>query len=131
MSSTVALPRVAAPFAWRSKGAMTWLEARLAGRGARAAFSTRLGGASEGPFESLNLGILTDDLRERVVANREALMRALGRDPTGIAMGRQVHGADVQVRDAVIADGRPAEVDAQVTASPALTPLDGVPLSVK
>ena len=35
-----------------------------------AAFSTRQGGVSEGDFESLNLGILTDDEPGRVVENR-------------------------------------------------------------
>ena len=29
--------------------------------GARAIFSTRAGGVSEGPYRSLNVGILTDD----------------------------------------------------------------------
>jgi hypothetical protein len=33
----------------------------------RVAFSTRLGGVSEGPFASLNLGILTEDDPARVV----------------------------------------------------------------
>ena len=39
---------------WRERDGVRWLEAELPG--ARAAFSTRLGGVSEGPFESLNLG---------------------------------------------------------------------------
>ena len=39
---------------WRERDGVRWLEADLPG--ARAAFSTRLGGVSEGPFESLNLG---------------------------------------------------------------------------
>ena len=43
--------------------------------GARVAFSTRNGGVSEGPYESLNLGILTDDDPDRV--------RAQPRDPGG------------------------------------------------
>ena len=132
MSSTVALPRVAAPFAWRSEGPVTWLEAHVARGAARAAFSTRLGGVSAGPFEALNLGILTNDVRERVVANRSTLLQALGRDAHGIAMGRQVHGAEMQVRDEVVAGAELAEVDAQVTRSGALTPLvlvaDCVPL---
>ena len=51
------------------------------------------GASSEGSYRSLNLGILTDDVRDRVVANRQALARALGRDAASIVMGRQVHGA--------------------------------------
>ena len=53
---------------WRESDGVRWLEAELPG--ARAAFSTRLGGVSEAPFESLNLGVLTDDDRDSVVENR-------------------------------------------------------------
>jgi YfiH family protein len=61
----------------------------------RVAFSTRLGGVSEGPFESLNLGILTTDEPERVVENRRRLCGATGVDPEAATMAWQVHGADV------------------------------------
>ena len=67
--------------------------------GAEVAFSTRLGGVSEGPYESLNLGILTDDERERVERNRELLAAAAGVDGRSIAMGWQVHGTDVKEWD--------------------------------
>ena len=49
----------------------------------RVAFSTRLGGISEGEFESLNLGILTKDDPARVVVNRMRLCNAVGADPDG------------------------------------------------
>jgi copper oxidase (laccase) domain-containing protein len=39
----------------------------------RVAFSTRLGGVSDGAFSSLNLGILTDDDPAAVVENRTRL----------------------------------------------------------
>jgi polyphenol oxidase len=118
----ISLPRVTEPFRWREAGELPWLEANL-GPGT-AAFSTRLGGVSEGPFRSLNLGILTDDDRTRVIANREALAAALGRDAGSILMGRQVHGAEVQVRDVPAEPGAAlAEVDAQATGTAALTPL--------
>jgi YfiH family protein len=128
---TVTRPRIAAPFGWRQAGAVTWLEVSLGS--AAAAFSTRLGGASDGPYRSLNLGILTDDDRARVLQNRRTLASALGRDVESIAMGRQVHGTGVQVRDALPVPGAALlECDAQVTALPALTPLvlvaDCVPL---
>jgi purine-nucleoside/S-methyl-5'-thioadenosine phosphorylase / adenosine deaminase len=64
--------------------------------GARAAFSTRRGGVSEGPYESLNLGILTDDEPARVLENRHRLAAAAGLAPERVAMGWQVHGADLQ-----------------------------------
>jgi copper oxidase (laccase) domain-containing protein len=58
--------------------------------GGRVAFSTRNGGVSDGPYESLNLGILTDDDRARVVRNRDLLNGDLGLEH--VAMGHQVHG---------------------------------------
>lgn len=61
----------------------------------RVAFSTRLGGVSEGPFASLNLGILTEDDPQRVVENRRRLCDAVGADATTATMAWQVHGADV------------------------------------
>ena len=68
--------------------------------GGRAAFSTRQGGVSEGPYESLNLGILTDDDQARVARNRDLAAEALGLDPQRIAMGWQVHEADIREWDA-------------------------------
>ena len=80
------------------------------------AFSTRLGGVSDGPYESLNLGILTDDDRSRVERNRELLAEAAGIDPASVAMGWQVHGTDVKAWDAR-PDGAPLDrVDGHVTA---------------
>ena len=65
-----------------------------------AAFTTRLGGVSEGPYESLNLGILTDDDQARVARNRDLLAGEIGLDPERVAMGWQVHGADIREWDA-------------------------------
>ena len=61
----------------------------------RVAFSTRLGGTSEGPFASLNLGILTEDDPASVVENRNRLCDAVGADPDGATMAWQRHGATV------------------------------------
>jgi hypothetical protein len=44
---------------WQQRDGVHWLSARL--EGAQVAFSTRLGGESEGPFASLNLGLATGD----------------------------------------------------------------------
>ncbi len=63
--------------------------------GARVAFSTRRGGVSEGPYASLNLGVLTDDEPERVEENRGRLARHVHLDPARVAMGWQVHGTDI------------------------------------
>lgn len=59
------------------------------------AFSTRLGGVSDGAFASLNLGLLTDDEPERVRENRRRLCLAAGVEPERTTMVRQRHGADV------------------------------------
>ena len=61
----------------------------------RVAFSTRLGGVSEGPYESLNLGLLTDDAPENVVENRRLVCAAVGADPEAATMAFQVHGSRV------------------------------------
>jgi YfiH family protein len=58
-------------------------------------FSTRQGGVSNGPFRSLNLGLLTDDLQESVEENRRRLCATAGADPKRLAMNRQVHAATV------------------------------------
>jgi YfiH family protein len=113
---------------WRGNGEVEWLEARLPG--ARVAFTTRAGGVSEEPFDSLNLGVLTDDDRRSVLENRRRLAAALGRDPQRIAVGRQVHGAELAVHAEPGStgwldgpgDGGPA-VDGHVIAAPDLTAL--------
>ena len=55
------------------------------------AFSTRLGGVSEGPFESLNLALLTGDRREHVEENRRRLCAEVGADLEALSLNRQKH----------------------------------------
>ncbi|HWH45809.1 MAG TPA: polyphenol oxidase family protein [Thermoleophilaceae bacterium] len=93
--------------------------------GAEVAFSTREGGVSGGPYRSLNLGILTDDDPAHVTENRRILTSRLGLDEASVAMGIQVHGAEVQEWDEPPRDGgfaRPGaplpEVDAHTTTHP-------------
>jgi YfiH family protein len=82
--------------------------------GARAVFSTRQGGVSEGPFASLNLGKLTDDAPENVAENRIRLARSAGMAPDAIVFGRQVHGAEIREWEGP-AEGDPPEVDGHTT----------------
>jgi polyphenol oxidase len=63
--------------------------------GARVLFSTRRGGVSEGPYESLNLGLLTDDEPARVAENRRRVAAAAAIEPERVGMGLQVHGSDL------------------------------------
>jgi len=64
------------------------------------AFSTRLGGVSEGSFDSLNLGLMTHDEPANVQENRRRLCEAAGADPAQLAMNRQVHAATVNRAEA-------------------------------
>ncbi|MEK6327316.1 MAG: polyphenol oxidase family protein [Actinomycetota bacterium] len=120
---------------WCERDGVRWLAADLpsvgaANGGARAAFSTRLGGVSEGPFASLNLGRLTGDLPDAVRENRHRLAAAIEIDPELVLIGRQVHGAEV-VRHTrppeprVFANPAPGlpEADGQATARRDLAPL--------
>jgi YfiH family protein len=113
---------------WRERNGVRWLEAELPG--AKAAFSTRVGGVSEAPYEALNVAILTGDEHDSVRENRHRLASALGREAEGVVMGRQVHGGELhrhetpqepQVYAEVVRS--PDEVDAHSTASAELTPL--------
>jgi polyphenol oxidase len=120
---------------WReADSGVRWLEAELPG--ARAAFSTRLGGVSKAPFDSLNLGLLTDDEAAAVHENRLRLANALGHRPERIAYGLQVHGAELATHsgpqhcefaadsaDNSQRDADPPEVDGQVITEPGLAGL--------
>jgi YfiH family protein len=72
------------------------------------AFSTRRGGVSEGPYASLNLGLMTDDEPERVAENRRRLCAELGAEVERVAMNQQVHAATVN-RAAAGERGRPGD----------------------
>lgn len=116
---------------------MRWLEAELPG--AVAAFSTRIGGVSEPPFDTLNLGRLTGDPGVR--ENRHRLTAALDIDPRGVLIGRQVHEAEVRRHRAPTSPGAFADPqeglpdgDGQATDRPGLAPLvfvaDCVPVAL-
>ena len=57
------------------------------------AFSTREGGVSEGPYDSLNLGRLTGDDVERVDENRRRVCAEVGTAPDRLALNRQIHSS--------------------------------------
>lgn len=67
--------------------------------GAQVRFSTRRGGVSEGPYESLNVGLMTGDAAGRAMENRRRVAVAAGLDPGAIAIGRQVHGMAISAWD--------------------------------
>jgi polyphenol oxidase len=59
-------------------------------------FTTRAGGVSSGAYESLNLGILTDDDPANVVENRHRACSETGADAGTATMAWQHHGAEVR-----------------------------------
>jgi YfiH family protein len=59
--------------------------------GSSVVFSTREGGVSTGPYESLNLGRMTGDDVGRVDENRRRLCAELDADADRLALNRQVH----------------------------------------
>ena len=74
---------------------VSWHEhLKVALPGAQVVFTTRRGGFSSGPYESLNLGRLTQDRRQDVEQNRRQLASQVGRR---LAMVRQVHGSTLHV----------------------------------
>ncbi len=113
---------------WRESDGLRWLEADLGG--ARAAFPTRAGGVSAAPFDSLNLGVLTDDASAAVVENRRRLAAALGLEWERIPIGLQVHGGDLALHSGPQEPSPFAEpgveipeVDGHVVTAPGLAPL--------
>jgi polyphenol oxidase len=100
--------------------------------GARAAFTTRHGGVSTGPYRSLNLGRLTDDDPQAVKRNRELLQARLG---LPLVMIRQVHGAEVRrLESPPERERRLPEADGQATSGGGFAPMvltaDCLPIAV-
>jgi len=63
--------------------------------GYQVAFTTRVGGMSEGPYASLNLGRKSGDDVERVDENRRIACDAIGADVEELALNFQVHSGRV------------------------------------
>jgi polyphenol oxidase len=63
--------------------------------GYEVAFTTRVGGVSEGPYASLNLGRKSGDDVERVDENRRIVCEAVGADLEQLALNYQVHSSRV------------------------------------
>jgi len=106
--------------------------------GARVVFTTRRGGCSSGPYESLNLGRLTDDEPGAVQRNRQALEAELG---VQLSFVRQVHGAhvcevtaDSAARTGSADPGELTLADGQFTAerglAPAVLTADCLPIAI-
>jgi len=68
---------------------------RWEAEGYEVAFTTRVGGVSEGPYASLNLGRKSGDIPERADENRRIACEAIGADVEKLALNYQVHSARV------------------------------------
>jgi len=80
-------------------------------------FTTRRGGVSKPPFDSLNLGYGTPDDRSAVGENHAIVFRYLGVEPGNAVFMEQVHGSRVVV---VEAGGTVPGADGIVTVTPGL-----------
>ncbi|MEY2515477.1 MAG: purine-nucleoside/S-methyl-5-thioadenosine phosphorylase / adenosine deaminase [bacterium] len=104
----VALP---APFRWQGEHIACALP------GGSVLFTTRRGGVSAAPYDTLNLGIHTDDDRAAVDANRDRLAALTGIARERTLQGLQVHSTHVRrVRELPAAGAELAEADGQATA---------------
>jgi YfiH family protein len=118
---------------WNETDGVRWLRADLGpaadGRGV-VGFGSRVGGVSEAPYDSLNVGVLTDDVDAAAVENRRRLAAAVGVDPLDVLIGLQVHKADLAVHagpqepSPFVEPGTALEeVDGHVVRDPGLAPL--------
>lgn len=64
-----------------------------------AGFTTRNGGVSRPPYNSLNLGFNSDDLQAHVEGNRSTFCRAFDISQNRLLTVRQVHGTDLLLLD--------------------------------
>jgi polyphenol oxidase len=97
------------------------------GSGWQLALGTRLGGVSEGPYESLNISLSVGDEPAAVLENRRRFLAAQGLSLDDLVVPGQVHGVAVRVvgdgergrgarsRDTVVDD-----TDALITQTPGL-----------
>lgn len=96
-------------------------------------FSTRLGGVSQGPFESLNLGFYyKSDAESNVLENFKRFATAVGFGYENTCFSNQVHGISIYNASVKDKGARPQDVDGYVSASPGVALLtfhaDCVPL---
>jgi YfiH family protein len=89
------------------------------------AILTRIGGVSQGPYATLNLGHTVGDDLAAVKENHRRALGALGLEPGQVVSPSQVHGAHAEVVGREHLGTIQSETDALVTATP------GVPLMMR
>ena len=107
-------------------GVLTYVSPLLRGLGVPHAFSTRLGGVSPAPFDSLNLGNPSGcDVRDdsnRIRQNYRLLLRAAGCEGRELLAVHQIHGAGVVRVTRGASHDNDTKGDALVTDDPARAP---------
>lgn len=112
-----------------SRDGLDWYRAKLPG--ATACFTTRRGGSSIDPYDSLNLGTMTGDRPGSVLENRKRAAAALGLEGDRMKVATQVHGSGIvrHLDPSVAGSYLNPEAD-QPEADGHMTSLPGVPLLV-
>jgi polyphenol oxidase len=86
----------------------------------RHGFFTRLGGVSDGRYDSMNCGLGSGDAPDRVAENRARAMARLGLPGDALVTARQVHSARAVVVDAPWTAADRPELDGLATRTPGL-----------
>ena len=94
-------------------------------------FTTRQGGMSPPPFDSLNLGLHVGDSRKNVLKNRRLLLSGLNLDINALTTAEQVHGnLPVVVDEGLVGRGAESHEDSISGADALITDLGDVPLAL-
>jgi hypothetical protein len=102
--------------------AMPVLQARALAAldGIRHGFFTRVGGVSDGVYDSLNGGTGSDDAPAKIAENRARMAEALGVAPERFITAYQIHSPQVVVAEAPWPSSERPRADAIVTRTPGL-----------
>lgn len=104
--SDLALP---SGMAMRERQGVVWLEAPMGA--ARAIFTTRIGGVSSPPRDTLNLAPHVEPDIDLAYHNRSRLCGAAGMGPESVVLCRQVHGRAIFEVGAAVVGGEHPEAD--------------------
>ena len=115
-------------FSTHTNNGLLWLSSSLLdGQPVRHGFSTRLGGVSPAPWDSLNLGISRGDSDENVRENYRRFCAAVGVAPESTVFTQQTHSENIRLVTAADA-GKGlflprdyTDVDALITDCPGLS----------
>ena len=115
-------------FLTHQNNGLLWLSSSLLdGQPVRHGFSTRLGGVSPAPWDSLNLGVSRGDDMENVRENYRRFCAALGVDSQRVVLTQQTHSDNIRLvtdQDAgkgVFLPRDYSEIDALITDRPGLS----------